>query len=79
MPRIYRLTRRPLKQRTVNPLLLPATPPTVDEPFEPEAVTAAEPTSTDLPLKELQARAEARGLPTYGTKADLVERLTADE
>lgn len=31
--------------------------------------------STELSLKQLRAQAEERGLPTYGTKAELVERL----
>ena len=33
---------------------------------------------TEMSLAELQAEAESRGLPTSGTKAELIERLTAE-
>lgn len=35
------------------------------------------PDPAELTLKELQAQAEKLGLPTYGTKADLAERIGA--
>jgi hypothetical protein len=77
MPRIYRLSRRPIKARVVNPLLLPETPaPPVPEPEpEPEPERSAEP-STDWTLAELRALADERGIVSYGTKADIVARLT---
>lgn len=71
MPRIYRLSRRPIKARVVNPLLLPETP----APPEPEPERSAEP-STDWTLAELRALADERGIVSYGTKADIVARLT---
>jgi hypothetical protein len=76
MPRIYRLSRRPVKARVVNPLLLPqAQPQPAPEPeSEPEPERSAEP-STDWTLAELKAAAEDKGLPSYGTKADIVERI----
>jgi hypothetical protein len=40
------------------------------------------PKGTDLAalkLKELQAKAEEKGLPTYGKKADLIERLQSHD
>jgi hypothetical protein len=33
------------------------------------------PDPAELTLKELQAQADALGLPTYGTKADLADRI----
>jgi hypothetical protein len=76
MPRIYRLSRRPVKARVVNPLLLPQAPPpaTIPEPA-PEPEPSAEP-STDWTLAELKDAADAAGVASYGTKADIVERLT---
>jgi len=77
MPRIYRLSRRPVKARVVNPLLLPQAPPQpAPEPEPaPEPQPSAEP-STDWTLAELKAAADAAGVASYGTKADIVERLT---
>jgi len=75
MPRIYRLSRRPVKARVVNPLLLPQTPAQPAPEPEPEPEASAEP-STDWTLAELKAAADAAGVASYGTKADIVERLT---
>jgi len=73
MPRIYRLSRRPVKARVVNPLLLPKTP---SQPApEPKGASIGEP-STDWTLAELKAAADAKGVASYGTKADIVARLT---
>ena len=74
MPRIYRLSRRPVKARVVNPLLLPQTPaqPAPEPELEPQS---AEP-STDWTLAQLKAAADEKGVASYGTKADIVERLT---
>jgi hypothetical protein len=47
-----------------------AAPPTEAEP---------EPSLEDRTKSELEALAEARGLPKSGTKAELIERLTAEE
>jgi len=77
MPRIYRLSRRPVKARVVNPLLLPqAQPQPAPEP-EPEPVPqpAGDP-STDWTLADLKAAADLKGVASYGTKADIVARLT---
>jgi len=73
MPRIYRLSRRPVKARVVNPLLLPQAP-SQPEP-EPEQERSDEP-STDWTLAELKAAADEAGVASYGTKADIVARLT---
>ena len=75
MPRIYRLSRRPVKARVVNPLLLPQTPPPSASGPEPEPQSTGEP-STDWSLAELKAAADAAGVASYGTKADIVARLT---
>jgi len=77
MPRIYRLSRRPVKARVVNPLLLPQTPaqPSTEAAPDPEPEPSAEP-STDWTLAELKAAADEKGVASYGTKADIVERLT---
>lgn len=78
MPRLYTAVRRPV--RRVNPLVLPAElkveyPPA---PPEPEAEPDPSPTpSIDMTLAELKELADAAGLPSYGTKADIVERLTS--
>lgn len=79
MPRIYRSVRRPVT-RAINPLLLPQAPaqPEPDPEPEPRAVVFSEPLSEELTLKELQERADAAGLPTYGTKAQLIARLSDD-
>ena len=79
MPSIYRSVRRPIK-RSVNPLLLPETPaqPEPEPEPEPRVVVFSEPLSEDLTLKELQERADAAGFPTYGTKAQLIARLSDD-
>jgi hypothetical protein len=84
MPRIYRLSRRPVKARVVNPLLLPKTTtpgqplPEVPEsayPADSVPLAPADQPSTDWTLAELKAVAEDKGLPSYGTKADIVERI----
>ena len=75
MPQIYSRSRR-VVQRRVNPIVL-ATP-MVPEPTKaaPSVVDETPGPSTDMTLAELKALAEDAGLPTYGTKADIVERLT---
>lgn len=75
MPRLYTAVRRPIKQRTVNPVLLPETPKPAPEP-EPEPVPVPDEPSTDMTLAQLKERADAAGVPSYGTKADIVARLT---
>ena len=79
MARIYTRVRRPVA-RAVNPLLLPSQPepaPVPEPEPEPVAEYAADPEpSTDMSLKELQAMADEAGVPSYGTKADIVARLT---
>ena len=73
MPRIYRLSRRPVKARVVNPLLLPQTPPQPAP--EPEPQSTGEP-STDWSLAELKVVADAVGVASYGIKVDIVARFT---
>jgi hypothetical protein len=77
MPRIYRLSRRPVKARVVNPLLLPQTPsqPSTEAAPDAEPEPSVEP-STDWTLAELKAAADAAGVASYGTKAEIVARLT---
>jgi hypothetical protein len=79
MPRIYRLSRRPVKARVVNPLLLPKTPAQPAHEPEPVPVPEQEPSvepSTDWTLAELKAAADEKGVASYGTKAEIVARLT---
>jgi len=68
MPQIYSRSRR-IVQRHVNPLLLPPEP-TPEPTPEPEPVP-----STDMSLAELRALADAKGVASYGSKADIIERL----
>ena len=75
MPRIYTHVRRPVqKLRLVNPLLLPETPAPVPTP-EPGPTPEPEP-STEMSLAELRGLADTAGVASYGTKADIVARLT---
>lgn len=76
MPSVYRLSRRPVKARVVNPLLLPQTPPPPAPEPEPEPEPAPSGASTDMSLAELRALADEKGVASYGTKADIVARLT---
>jgi SAP domain len=79
MPRMYRMALRPVgrvKTRQVNPLLLPQTPSQpAPEPQVAEPGPASLQPSTDMTLAELRALADERGVPSYGTKADIVARL----
>ena len=73
MPRIYTQVRRPVqKLRLVNPLLLPETPAPA---LTPEPEREPEP-STEMNLAELRGLADMAGVASYGTKADIVARLT---
>jgi hypothetical protein len=47
--------------------------------FAAEASAASTTDYGSLTLEELKAEAAAQGLPTSGTKAELIDRLTADE
>lgn len=78
MPRLYTAVRRPITVRKVNPLVLPQTPAPEPEPVpvpEPDPEPTPEP-STDMSLAELKSLADEAGVPSYGTKAAIVERLT---
>ena len=71
MPSIYSRSRR-VVQRKVNPAVLaqPQAKPLPKPLPEPKAAP-----STDMSLAELKGLAAEAGVPDYGTKADIVERL----
>ena len=62
------------KLRT-QPHLVEQTPEGQDIPSEPQPVTEKDPALKALRLADLQALAEERGLPTYGSKAAILARL----
>lgn len=62
------------KLRT-QPHLVEQSPEGADIPSEPQPVAETDPALKSLRLADLQALAESRGLPTYGSKAQIIARL----
>lgn len=77
MPRIYTAVRRPVTQRKVNPLVLPEAPKPDPVP-EPKPNPVPDEDMSTLSLAALKGLAEDKGVASYGTKADIIARLTDD-